>query len=156
MVKLSDNSCDMCSMDFMRRDELTVHMRIHIKYDEQCKECQLTFATRTKLRTHINKCHPDVAFQCKLCEKRFSIRKAYQQHRARVHPSECFKCPLCKRKFKLKRCMEMHWKNERCKTNLKHWDQLTRIYAKRYRLNLVIQEITRSRTKIRLLVSINP
>ena len=88
MVELSDNSCDICSMDFKRKAELTIHMRIHIKYDEQCQECQLTFATRTKLGTHINKCHPDVAFQCQLCEKKFSIRKAYQQHRARVHPSE--------------------------------------------------------------------
>ena len=76
--------------------------------------------------------------------KKFLIRKAYQQHKARVHPSDLFKCPLCKRKFKQKHCMEMQKKNERCKIDLKPWDQLTQMNAKRYRLNLVIQEITRS------------
>ena len=40
--------------------------------------------------------------------------------------------------------MEMQKKNERCKIDLKPWDQLTQMNANRYRLNLVIQEITRS------------
>ena len=138
----SDKSCDICNMVFKKKCELKIHMRIHIQYETQCKECQLTFATRIMLMTHINKCHPDVLYQCKTCEKRFLMRRAYRQHCARVHPHDLFQCPLCKRKFKLRRCMEEHREKKRCKIDLKPWDQLTRMSAKRYRLNLVIQQIT--------------
>ena len=75
-----------------------------------CKECDLKFATESKLERHVNECHLQIKeFECKDCEKSFARKDKLAEHVEAVHQKkQKYLCSKCGKGFYHKFNMTRH------------------------------------------------
>ena len=72
-----------------------------------CTKCNKTYATKRRLRSHMQSCHETGAF-CFKCGTFFASKKYMKRHLREVHVGFTFKCGKCSDSFKSKNTMDRH------------------------------------------------
>ncbi|KAH8373020.1 hypothetical protein KR009_010521 [Drosophila setifemur] len=85
-TKIRAFKCDMCPKDFIKKVDLTDHIKGHLNIrDKICSECGKGFTSCHSLIRH-RQIHSKVKkFVCKLCEARFSQFVGLNSHMKRTH-----------------------------------------------------------------------
>ena len=83
-------TCDMCELEFTRKENLERHMRTHASSSSSskytCKDCGKQFTTNFSLSRHqIVHTSGRESFQCNTCEKQFSTMGNLARHMEGVH-----------------------------------------------------------------------
>ncbi|RKP19536.1 hypothetical protein ROZALSC1DRAFT_22203, partial [Rozella allomycis CSF55] len=95
-----------CKLEFKRKNQLKVHLKIHEKVKTpsfRCGlgDCSLLFSSYALLLDHRKKFHSNL--ECDKCQKKFSSRKTLRQHLKEQHGQIVqYKCPeeSCQQVFK--------------------------------------------------------
>ena len=74
-----------CGKWFMRKWELTVHLKKHAGKEYRCETCDFSTNLEKQLKEHQRKHSDDCAYLCKICNKGFHYRSGLKQHRDREH-----------------------------------------------------------------------
>ncbi|KAH8339923.1 hypothetical protein KR067_002574 [Drosophila pandora] len=85
-TKIRAFKCDMCPKDFVKKVDLTDHIKSHLNIrDKICNDCGKGFTSCHSLIRH-RQIHSEVKkFVCKLCEARFSQFVGLNSHMKRTH-----------------------------------------------------------------------
>ena len=74
-----------CGKWFMRKWELTVHLKKHAGKEYKCETCDFSTNLEKQLKEHQRKHSDDCAYLCKICNKGFHYRSGLKRHRDREH-----------------------------------------------------------------------
>ncbi|XP_044766227.1 zinc finger protein 616-like isoform X2 [Coccinella septempunctata] len=91
--------CDVCGLDFRKRNELSAHLDEHVEMEEgdfQCEICNRIFSNLRLFRIHKRMHAPQhKAWECEECGKKYSSKNLLDEHRnihSGVRPYVCDKC----------------------------------------------------------------
>lgn len=91
--------CDVCGLDFRKRNELSAHLDEHVEMEEgdfQCEICNRIFSNLRLFRIHKRMHAPQhKAWECQECGKKYSSKNLLDEHRnmhSGVRPYVCEKC----------------------------------------------------------------
>lgn len=99
--------CDLCGKEFVSRDVLRIHKKLHTKEEHQCHICYQVFQQRMYLRKHMA-VHDLKKFNCDDCGKIFRFKEQLKQH-MRVHTGEKpFGCEMCTKTFRTSSHLKQH------------------------------------------------
>ncbi|XP_054636964.1 zinc finger protein 845 [Dunckerocampus dactyliophorus] len=110
-------TCKECGLSFSDRRSLIKHRHEHEereepKYEEkrgfQCAECEKTFSSVRKLRSH--KCinSDDKPYRCTVCRQEFQYRLSVTKHILNHSKEDSVKCEVCGQTFPDYRIMRVH------------------------------------------------
>ena len=74
-----------CGKWFMRKWELTVHLKKHAGKEYKCETCDFSTNLEKQLKEHQRKHSDDCAYLCKICNKGFHYRSGLKRHRDGEH-----------------------------------------------------------------------
>ena len=102
-------SCSECSKQFISKQSLMSHMRVHIGGQPfACIYCGKGFNHNSHLKTHMRVHTGEKPFGCDVCGKRFSERGSLSSH-MRVHTGEKpFGCDVCGKTFSERGSLSSH------------------------------------------------
>ncbi|KAM4524953.1 uncharacterized protein PAE49_001061 [Odontesthes bonariensis] len=102
-------SCSECSKQFLSKQSLKTHMRVHIgEQPFACIYCGKRFNHNSHLKTHMRVHTGEKPFGCDVCGKRFSERGSLSSH-MRVHTGEKpFACDVCGKTFSERGSLSSH------------------------------------------------
>ena len=105
-----NKKCSYCRKGFTDPDNLKEHVKNCFMKKHPCKECDLKFATESKLERHVNECHLQIKeFECKDCEKSFARKDKLADHVEAVHQKkQKYLCSKCGKGFYHKFNMTRH------------------------------------------------
>ncbi|XP_058464107.1 zinc finger protein 83-like [Malaya genurostris] len=99
--------CEVCEKEFVSRDVLRVHKKLHLNETYRCDICRQAFQQLMYLRKHMAM-HEGKRFGCNICGKSFRFKQLMKQH-MRVHTGEKpFQCNLCSKKFRTSSHLKQH------------------------------------------------
>ena len=103
-------ACHLCQKTFKSVRYLKIHVRnIHQKVPQyKCDQCQLTFRTEAKLKSH----RKDHNIVCDICQKPFQNRDSLKSHIRKSHKKikskKVWSCPVCPHKLGSDRGLRYH------------------------------------------------
>ncbi|KAF4513969.1 UNVERIFIED_CONTAM: hypothetical protein B566_EDAN018285 [Ephemera danica] len=108
-------SCYWCPEKFNTSSQLLSHIAIHSKVDFQCPYCDMRYASKKFLQSHINTEHLKIMFRCSVCEETFPTKYLCNMHVAKSHNKTeksilLYKCDACPLNFKSKLELQKHIK----------------------------------------------
>ncbi|XP_026887569.2 zinc finger protein OZF-like [Electrophorus electricus] len=112
------HACELCGAEYVRRQNLTSHMRIHTgETPYWCGTCGKGFRRSDWLALHVGTHRGDkrrkekLCFPCNLCEKTYQSAEGLRNH-TRTHTGERpFLCLICGRAFYNTGCLKIHHLN---------------------------------------------
>ncbi|XP_034934486.1 zinc finger protein 568-like [Chelonus insularis] len=106
--------CDICGMDFRKRNELTVHLDEHIAKEEgdfQCEVCNRIFSNLRLFRIHKRVHYPqNKSWPCETCGKRYSSKNLLDEHVNNHIGIRPYICETCGKDFASKYTFKAHVK----------------------------------------------
>lgn len=96
---------------------MPTHMRIHNnERPYKCPDCDMAFATSSKMQIH-NRIHTGARpYKCDCCDKTFRQKTHLRAHRIRVSGERAYKCSFCPKTFAFTFNLQLH---ERIHTGVK-------------------------------------
>ncbi|XP_061772041.1 zinc finger protein 62-like [Nerophis ophidion] len=110
-------TCKECSLSFSDRRSLMKHRHEHKqreepKYEEEsgfdCAECEKTFSSVRKLRSHKCIYSDDKPYRCTVCRQEFQYKVSVTKHMLNHSLDEGFKCKECGKRFHTYMRMHLH------------------------------------------------
>ncbi|XP_046602152.1 zinc finger protein 300 isoform X1 [Neodiprion pinetum] len=106
--------CDICSMEFRKRNELSVHLDDHVANEEgdfQCEVCNRIFSNLRLFRIHKRIHYPQSkSWPCETCGKRYSSRNLLEEHINTHTGVRPYVCETCGKDFASKYTYKAHVK----------------------------------------------
>ena len=105
-----NRKCSYCRKPFTDLVKLKDHVKNCYMKKHPCQECDLKFATESKLERHVNECHLQIKeFECKDCDKSFARKDKLADHVEAVHQKkQKYLCSKCGKGFYHKFNMTRH------------------------------------------------
>jgi len=103
-------TCHLCGKSYSEKYKLDLHnIKIHIgKKTKQCEICSMLFFTRKEVTKHARTHTGEKPYQCQLCAKAFPWGAALKTH-MRTHTGERpYECPICSKSFIQKTGLNRH------------------------------------------------
>nr|XP_057940299.1 zinc finger protein 184 [Doryrhamphus excisus] len=110
-------TCKECGVSFSDRRSLIKHRHEHeekeeAKYEEKCSyecaECEKTFSSVRKLRSHKCTVSDDKPYRCTVCRQEFQYRLSVTKHILNHSKEDSVKCEVCGQTFADYRIMRVH------------------------------------------------
>ncbi|KAK7868949.1 hypothetical protein R5R35_002583 [Gryllus longicercus] len=106
--------CDICGMDFRKRNELSAHLDEHVATEEgdfQCEVCNRIFSNLRLFRVHKRMHYPQSKlWTCETCGKRYSSRNLLDEHINTHTGVRPYACEVCGKDFASKYTYKAHTK----------------------------------------------
>ncbi|KAG5871593.1 hypothetical protein JTB14_022697 [Gonioctena quinquepunctata] len=99
--------CHICGKEFINNALLKNHVKIHDKCFK-CPHCDRLFASRYNLETHSVTHSGAKNHKCTTCEKSFSTKTGLKNHYATHNEDRLFQCEICAKTFKTNRRLYVH------------------------------------------------
>ena len=90
--------CETCKKKFKTNGNLTLHREIHQSIKYGCKQCELSFSTKSGLRRHVQTEHLKQVYKCEVCYIPLRDKEYLKKHMKTLHSEtvrETIKCELC-------------------------------------------------------------
>ena len=87
-IGVKNFSCDTCGKEFFGKQNLRMHMRIHVAPENRpyaCELCGMRFIERKHLLNHQATHTNDRPHKCHLCDSRFKVRDWLSNHYIKQH-----------------------------------------------------------------------
>lgn len=98
--------CQICSLDFTKKETLDGHLLLHAGESYSCDVCSLTFNSKEYLRQHMVT-HVKGQIICEVCSKTFSSKSNLTAHKL-LHANPEYKCDKCEASYTTKGNLKYH------------------------------------------------
>ncbi|KAK0086851.1 hypothetical protein PV325_002413 [Microctonus aethiopoides] len=106
--------CDICGIDFRKRNELSMHLDDHVAREEgdfQCEVCNRIFSNLRLFRIHKRIHYPQIkSWPCEICGKRYSSKNLLDEHVNTHNGVRPYICQTCGKDFASKYTYKAHAK----------------------------------------------
>ncbi|XP_063632105.1 zinc finger protein 431-like isoform X9 [Cydia splendana] len=105
--------CDICDAGYVTHANLRTHQKTHENGDNQCKECNQVYNTKSKLANHIRSVHKGQSkrYKCVHCGEKFCSLVMKNNHLVKKHgvaPKRA-KCTACDKVFSNNSSLRTHY-----------------------------------------------
>lgn len=94
--------CDLCPYESYLKQNLRVHMRVHLTTNKKifkCEYCDKAYTYHCDLKRHVYQHESNSPYRCDVCDKSFYSKSNLKVHQ-RIHLGiKRFKCPECNQQF---------------------------------------------------------
>ncbi|KAK6623736.1 hypothetical protein RUM43_009589 [Polyplax serrata] len=106
--------CDICGVEFKKRNDLSAHLDDHVAQEEgdfQCEVCNRIFSNLRLYRIH-KRLHSsqNKSWSCEICGKKYSSRNLLEEHNNTHTGIRPYVCPNCGKDFASKYTFKAHKK----------------------------------------------
>lgn len=102
-------ACEICDRRFARPDHLTKHMRAHVNFPYQCKNCNQGFSIQQSHEIHEQNCN-QLRYGCGTCDYSTINITHFVTHLRRHAGVKPFQCDHCRKRFLQKAHANLHMK----------------------------------------------
>ncbi|XP_043278917.1 zinc finger protein 436-like isoform X2 [Venturia canescens] len=131
--------CDICGMDFKKRNELSLHMDDHVAKEEgdfQCEVCNRIFSNLRLFRIHKRIHYPQVkSWPCETCGKRYSSKNLLEEHINTHTGTRPYVCENCGKDFASKYTYKAHAKTHEVRPRPFQCSQCSKSFLSQQNLN---------------------
>nr|CAI5869090.1 unnamed protein product [Callosobruchus analis] len=99
--------CKICEKEFINLSLLKNHLKTHDK-SFKCPDCDMVFSSRYNLETHSVTHTGARNHKCHVCQKSYSTRTSLKNHLATHSDIRSFQCDVCAKMFKTNRRLYVH------------------------------------------------
>ncbi len=100
-----------CGRRFVRKQELSLHMKSHKKAIFNCRVCGISFNSGLDLDIHLRQHETKQEWKCDICPKIFNRQSKLKSHVAVEHPDNSWKCSVCAESFRAAVDLAKHEEN---------------------------------------------
>lgn len=131
--------CDICSVEFRKRNELSVHLDDHVANEEgdfQCEVCNRIFSNLRLFRIHKRIHYPQAkSWPCETCGKRYSSRNLLEEHINTHTGVRPYVCETCGKDFASKYTYKAHVKTHEVRPRPFECSQCNKSFLSQQNLN---------------------
>lgn len=131
--------CDICGIDFKKRNELSLHLDDHVAKEEgdfQCEICNRIFSNLRLFRIHKRIHYPQVkSWPCETCGKRYSSRNLLEEHINTHTGVRPYVCENCGKDFASKYTYKAHVKTHEVRPRPFECSQCNKTFLSQQNLN---------------------
>uniref|UniRef100_A0A0C9QG01 ZNF235_3 protein n=1 Tax=Fopius arisanus TaxID=64838 RepID=A0A0C9QG01_9HYME len=131
--------CDICGLDFRKRNELSIHLDDHVAKEEgdfQCEVCNRIFSNLRLFRIHRRIHYPQVkSWPCETCGKRYSSRNLLDEHVNTHIGVRPYICETCGKDFASKYTFKAHVKTHEVRPRPFECTQCSKTFLSQQNLN---------------------
>ncbi|XP_012265939.1 zinc finger protein ZFP2-like isoform X2 [Athalia rosae] len=131
--------CDICSMEFRKRNELSIHLDDHVANEEgdfQCEVCNRIFSNLRLFRIHKRVHYPQAkSWPCETCGKRYSSRNLLEEHINTHTGVRPYACETCGKDFASKYTYKAHVKTHEVRPRPFECRQCNKTFLSQQNLN---------------------
>lgn len=131
--------CDMCGLDFRKRNELSIHLDDHVAKEEgdfQCEVCNRIFSNLRLFRIHRRIHYPQVkSWACEACGKRYSSKNLLDEHVNTHIGVRPYICETCGKDFASKYTFKAHIRTHEVRPRPFECNQCTKTFLSQQNLN---------------------
>ncbi|XP_015126970.1 zinc finger protein 37 [Diachasma alloeum] len=131
--------CDICGLDFRKRNELSIHLDDHVAKEEgdfQCEVCNRIFSNLRLFRIHRRIHYPQVkSWPCETCGKRYSSRNLLDEHVNTHIGVRPYICETCGKDFASKYTFKAHVKTHEIRPRPFECTQCNKTFLSQQNLN---------------------
>ncbi|XP_022102887.1 uncharacterized protein LOC110985817 [Acanthaster planci] len=98
--KPASYSCKKCCRIFADRQALRSHQVIHAVDNLTCRDCQMTFSSKSAMWVHRKVQHGNKILACEHCDMTFPRKYQLKEHMRGHKGIKPFACPTCNKKFR--------------------------------------------------------
>ncbi|XP_038071417.1 zinc finger protein 652-like [Patiria miniata] len=98
--KSAGYSCKKCCRIFADRQALRSHQAVHAVDNLTCRDCQMTFNSKSAMWVHRKVQHSNKTLACEHCDMTFPRKYQLKEHMRGHKGIKPFACPTCNKKFR--------------------------------------------------------
>ena len=97
----------------------------------QCKQCEKSFTTSTKLKLHTHTHTDEKLFKCQVCDKKFACKIGFIRHNRTHIGKNPYRCQVCEKSFSRKSHLKVHLRTHTLAKSLTNVKSATHVLLRR-------------------------